>query len=122
MHFVTMGSLLAMLCHLASIVQGSRVRLLIVLVPGFGLGVCLAFRRRVRGAARVPGCAPAPTAPGRCSFRVGGIVRTGQASVGKAHSRCQQVRKACFHGQSGLILRIRLRACRTSLAGVCQIR
>ena len=44
----------------------------------------------------VPGCASAPTAPGQFSFRVGGVVRAGQAGAGSADSRCQQVRNASF--------------------------
>jgi len=47
-----------------------EVRLLIVLVPGFGLGVCLLPAGGCVVLPGVPGCAPAPTAPGRCSFRV----------------------------------------------------
>jgi len=70
----------------------------------------------------VPGCAPAPTAPGWSSFRVDGVVCAGQAGAGRAHSRCQQVRNASFQGQSGLILRMRSRAWRASRAGMCQIR
>ena len=57
------------------------------------------------------GCAAAPTAPGRFSFRVAVMVRAGQAGAGRAHSRRQQVRNASFQGQSGLILRMRSRAC-----------
>jgi hypothetical protein len=45
------------------------------------------------------------------------MVRAGQAGAGRAHSRRQQVRNASFQGQSGLILRMRSRACRASRAG-----
>jgi hypothetical protein len=83
------------------------------------LSVC--FRRRLCGAARVPGCAPAPTAPGCVSFRVAGADGAGQAG-GRAQSRCQQVRNASFQGQSGLIFKTRSRACRASRAGMCQTR
>ena len=50
----------------------------------------------------VLGSAPAPTAPGRL-LSVAGVVRAGQAGAGRAHSRCQQVRKASFQGQVRLI-------------------
>ena len=70
----------------------------------------------------VPGCAPAPTAPGCVSFRVAGVVRAGQAGAGRAQSRCQQVRNASFQGQFGLILRMRSRAWRARRAGMCQTR
>ena len=46
----------------------------------------------------------------------------GQAGAGRACRRCQQVRNASFHGQSGLILRTRWRAWRTRRAGMCQSR
>jgi hypothetical protein len=39
-----------------------------------------------------------------------------------SQSRCQQAMKAPARGQSGVILRIRLRAWRTSRAGTCQRR
>ena len=93
-----------------------------MLLPGFGLGVCLAgegVRVVVPG---VPGCAPAPTAPGCASSLVAGVVRAGQAGAGRAQSRCQQVRKASFHGQSGLMARVLWRAWRARRAGMCQIR
>jgi hypothetical protein len=41
----------------------------------------------------------------------------GQAGSGRAHSRCQQVRKASFQGQVRLIFSTRARAWRTSRAG-----
>jgi hypothetical protein len=87
-----------------------EVRLLIVLMPGFGCGVRLVSAGGCAVVPGVPGCAPAPTAPGSCSFRVAGTTDAGQAGAGRAQSRCQQVRKAPFHGQSGLIFRIRCRA------------
>ena len=95
--------------------------LLVVLVPGFEPWVWLLseLRQLLPG---VPGCAPAPTAPGRFSFRVDGMLRAGQAGAGMAHSRCQQVRNASFHGQSALILTTRCRACRASREGRYQIR
>ena len=98
------------------------MRLLIVWVPDFGRGVCLLSGRRHPVVPGVPGCAPAPTAPGRFSFRVGGVVRAGQVGAGSAHSRCQQARNASFHGQCGLIFSRRWRAWRASRAGMCQIR
>jgi hypothetical protein len=72
-----------------------------VLLPGFECDV-----RLLGGCGRVmrpgvPGCAPAPTAPGWSSFRVAGVVRAGQAGAGRAQSRCQQVRKASFHASRG---------------------
>jgi hypothetical protein len=70
----------------------------------------------------VPGCAPAPTAPGCASFRAAGMACAGQAGAGRALSRCQHARKASFHGQSGAIFRSRCRAWRASRAGMCQIR
>ena len=103
-------------------VKALWVWLLIVLVPGFGSSVWLLSERRRQVLPGVPGCAPAPTAPGRFSFRVDGMFRAGQAGAGMAHSRCQQVRNASFHGQSALILRTRCRAWRASRAGRCQIR
>jgi hypothetical protein len=69
----------------------------------------------------VPG-APASTWPEWVSFRVVGMIRAGQLGAGRTQNRFQQVRKASFQGQSGLILRILLRAWRTSRAGRCQIR
>ena len=88
----------------------SEVRLLIVPLPGFGVMSVLtvgAGRAVVPG---VPGCAPAPTAPGWSSSRVAGMVCAGQAGAARTQSRCQQVRNASFQGQSGLILRMRCRA------------
>jgi hypothetical protein len=41
----------------------------------------------------------------------------GQEGAGRAHSRCQQVRKASFQGQVRLIFSTRARAWRTSRAG-----
>ena len=41
----------------------------------------------------------------------------GQAGSGRAHSRCQQARNACFQGQVRLIFRTRARAWRTRRAG-----
>ena len=61
--------------------------------------------------------APAPACAGAASFpgRGGGVA--GQAGAGRAHSRCQQARKASFQGQVRLSLRTRARAWRTSRAG-----
>jgi len=70
-----------------------------------------------RGAARCARGAPASTWPEWVSFRVVGIIRAGQLGAGRTQNRFQQVRKASFQGQSGLILRILLRAWRTSRAG-----
>jgi hypothetical protein len=70
----------------------------------------------------VPGCAPAPTAPGWSSFSVARVVCAGQAGAGRVHSRSQPVRNALAHGQSGLIFRMRWQAWRARRAGMCQIR
>ena len=77
------------------------MRLLIVPVSAFGCVVCLLSGRRHPAVPSVPGCASAPTAPGQFSFRVGGVVRAGQAGAGSADSRCQQVRNASFGSYSG---------------------
>jgi Domain of unknown function (DUF4411) len=87
-----------------------EVRLLIVLAPGFGPVVCLLSAGCRTAVPGVPGCAPAPTAPGWSSSRVAGLICAGQAGAGRAQSCCQQVRKASFQGQSGLIFRMRWRA------------
>ena len=87
-----------------------EVRLLIVLLPGFGCDVWLAAGAGRAVVPGVPGCAPAPTAPGRSSSRAAGMVCAGQAGAGRAQSRCQQVRKASFQGQSRLMARVRCRA------------
>jgi hypothetical protein len=68
----------------------------------------------------MPGCAPAPTVPECSSFRVAGVVRADQADAGNAHSRCQQVRNASFHGQLVLMARVRCRAWQASRAGRCR--
>src|SRR5205823_2584706 len=102
--------------------SGPEDRLLIVSVPGFGCGVCLVSAGRRVVPPGVPGLAPAPTAPGLASFRVAGVIGAGQAGAGRAHSRCQQVRNASFHGQLGLIFRTRWRAWRARRAGMCQMR
>jgi hypothetical protein len=99
-----------------------EVRLLIVRVPGFGCGVWLTGAGGRTVVPGVPGYAPAPTAPGCASSRIAGVVRAGHTGAGRAQSRCQQMRNACFYGQSGLIFRIRCRAWRTRRAGMCQIR
>ena len=99
-----------------------EVRLLIVLVPGFGSVVCLLSGDGRAVLPGVPGYAPAPTAPGGASFRVAGLVRAGQAGAGRAQSRCQQMRNASVQGQSGLIFRTRSRAWRARRAGMCQTR
>jgi len=87
-----------------------EVRLLIVPLPGFGCDVCLAVGAGRAVAPGVPGSAPAPTAPGVVLLPSAGAVYAGQAGAGRAQSRCQQVRKASFQGQPGLILRMRWRA------------
>lgn len=107
---------------LASMSQADRVWLLFVLVPVFDLHVRLGSGGRQARVPGVPGSAPAPTVPGCSSFRVAGIVGAGQVGAGSAQSRRQQVMKAVFQGQSGLILRIFLRAWRTRRAGRCQSR
>jgi hypothetical protein len=102
--------------------QARRAWLLFVLGPVFELHVRFGFggwRAMLPG---VPGAAPASTRPVCVSCRIAGTVVAGQPGAGRAHSRFQQVMKASFQGQSGLILRIRLRAWRTSRAGMCQMR
>lgn len=102
--------------------QAARRRLLSVLGSVFELHVRFGsggWRGVLPG---VPGEAPASTWPECVSFLVAGAVGGGQLGAGRARSRFQQVMKASFQGQSGLILRILFRACRTSLAGMCQIR
>lgn len=107
---------------LTSIVQGSWGPVTDSAAARFRVWCLFDFGGRVCAAARCARVAPAPTAPGWSSFRVDGVVRAGQAGAGRAHSRCQQVRNACFQGQPGLILRTRSRAWRASRAGMCQIR
>jgi hypothetical protein len=94
------GWLLIVLCLFSAVVSGWRVAVL----PD------------------VLGAAPAPTAPGRAPFRGRGGGVAGQAGSGRAHSRCQQVRKACFQGQVRLIFSTRARAWRASRAGRCHSR
>jgi hypothetical protein len=94
-----------------------RVWLLIVLVSVFDFHVRFRGSAGVRDDPGVPGCAPVPTAPGWPPFRVAGMADAGQAGAGRAEIRCQQVTNASFHRQSRLILRVRRRAWRTSLAG-----
>ena len=77
-----------------------EVRLLIVLLPGFGCGVCLLSGRSC-GVARCARVRTGSDRAGVVSFRVAGVVGAGQAGAGRAQSRCQQVRNASFHGQSG---------------------
>lgn len=98
------------------------MRLLIVLVPGFGSGVGLLSPVGQVVVARGARVCTGSDRAGRSSFRVDGAVRAGHAGAGRAHNRCQQVRNASFQGQSGLILRMRSRAWRASRAGICQIR
>jgi hypothetical protein len=95
---------------LASMSQVLRAWLPSVPVPVFDLHVGLPFAGWQARRPGVPGLAPAPTAPGLSSFRVGGVIWAGQPGAGRLQSRCQQVRNASFQGQPGLILRIRLRA------------
>src|SRR6266487_3124568 len=98
--------------------RGSEAQLLIVLVPGLGAGVCLDFADGSVVLPSVPGLAPAPTAPGCCSFRDAGTDGAGQVGAGRVRRRCQQVRNASFHGQSGLIFKTRCRAWWTRRAGM----
>ena len=81
--------------------QASRAWLLFVLVPVFDLHVGFGPGDRQGHGPGVPGRAPAPTVPGWFSFRVAGAFGAGQAGAGMAQSRCQQVRNAAAHGQSG---------------------
>jgi hypothetical protein len=84
-------------------------------VPAFGRGVWLTgFRVAVLPdvlGGTGSDCARAVSLPGRMD----GV--TGQAGAGRAHSRCQQARKAFFLGQVRLIFRTRARAWRTSRVG-----
>jgi hypothetical protein len=99
-----------------------RAWLLIVPVSAFAHHVRLG---PVRWQGVLPRCARAGAGSDRAgvaSFRVPGMVRAGQAGAGRADTRCQQVRNASFHGQSGLIFRVRWRACRTRRAGMCHSR
>ena len=78
----------------------------------------------MRGA-RLSRCARARTGSDRAgvaSFRVAWMVRAGHDGAGMAEMRCQQARNAFFHGQSRLIFKVRRRAWRTSLAGMCHNR
>ena len=106
---------------LASMSQVARRWLLSVLGPVFELHVRF-DSGWWRGVPPVCPGAPASTWPEWVSFRVVGIIRAGHLGAGRTQNRFQQVRKASFQGQSGLILRILLRAWRTSRAGRCQIR
>jgi len=106
----------------ASMSQAARRSLLFVLGPVFELHVRFNSGGWHRVLPGVPGAAPASTWPGCVSSRVVGTVRAGQLGAGRTQSRFQQVMKASFQGQSGLILRILLRAWLTSRAGRCQIR
>jgi hypothetical protein len=87
----------------ASIVQGLDARLLIVPVPVFGCGVCLAGGAGGATAPGVPGCAPTLTVPGWVSFLVGEMIGAGQADAVRAQSRCQQARNASFQDQCRLM-------------------
>ena len=87
-----------------------EVWLLIVQTPGFGRDVCMAAGA---GRAAVPGGARVRTGSdcaGLVLLSCRWAVRAGQAGAGRAHRRCQQVRKAAVQGQSGLILKMRWRA------------
>jgi hypothetical protein len=62
----------------------SEVRLLIVQLPGFGCDVCLAVGAGRAVAPGVPGCAPAPTAPGGPPFvRLGRFVLVRRVLAGR---------------------------------------
>ena len=88
----------------------SEVWLLIVLVPGFRVWCLFGCRRLVARCCPVcPGAHRLRPRRGGPPFRVAGMVRAGQAGAGRAQSRCQQVRKASFQGQSGLIFEDPLR-------------
>ena len=62
------------------------------------------------GAARCARVRTGSDRAGQVSFLADGVVRAGQAGAGRAHSRCQQVRNAFFHGQSRLMAKVRCRA------------
>jgi S-adenosylmethionine synthetase len=108
--------------RLTSIVQRFRGLVTDCARVRFRVWCLLAMWLRARGAVRDARGAPAPTAPGWSSSRVAGMIRAGQASAGRAYRRCQQVRNASAHGQSGLIFRTRSRAWRARRAGMCHIR
>lgn len=110
------------LLTLTSIGQGALGVVTDCAVARFRCGVCLLSGRRQPVLPGVPGWVSAPTAPGWFCFRSVRYVAAGQVGAGRAQSRCQHVRNACFHGQSGLISRMRRRAWCTRRAGRCQTR
>ena len=93
------GWLLMVLCRFSAVLSGSRG-------PG-GWRCCPMCSGRHRLRLRRGGLLSG----------VAGTVLTGQAGAGRAHSRCQQVRNASFHGQVRLIFSTRARAWRTRRAG-----
>ena len=92
------GWLLIVLRRFSAVVSGSQV-------PAGGVAA-----RCARGGTGSE-CAGAGSFPG------GRDRVAGQADSGRAHSRCQQVRKASFQGQVRLIFSTRARAWRTRRAG-----
>jgi anti-sigma regulatory factor (Ser/Thr protein kinase) len=106
--------------QLASMGQALRAWSLFALAPVFDLHVRLAPAGRQERLPGVPGCAPAPTAPGQASFRVAG-------AGGCWSGGCGEVSEPLPAGEervcpSGLILSMRCRAWRMRRAGRCQIR
>ena len=87
------------------------------IVPVFGRGVWLTGFRRVAVLPDVLGSGTGSDRAGAGSFRDRGDGVAGQAGAGRAHSRCQQARKASFQGQVRLIFSTRARAWRASRAG-----
>src|SRR5262249_28926622 len=82
-----------------SMSQAGRTWLLAALEPVFDLHVRLPSAGWQAQLPGVPGSAPAPTVPGWLSFLVVWVVDAGQPGAGSSLSRCQQARKAWFHGQ-----------------------
>jgi hypothetical protein len=103
-------------------IQGAAGLVTDRVVPVFGRGVWLTGFRRVAVLPDVLGAGTGSDRAGAASFpgRRDGVA--GQAGAGRAHSRCQQARKASFQGQVRLIFSARARACRTRRAGRCHSR
>ncbi len=86
-------------------------------MPVFGGFVWSAGSRRVAVLPDVLGLGTGSDRAEEPPFLVAGTGVTGQAGAGRAHSRCQQARKASFQGQVRLIFSTRARAWRASRAG-----
>jgi hypothetical protein len=77
-------------------------RLLIVMASVFASHVRFSRAVRCAGAPKCPGAHRLRPRRGWSSLRVAGVAARGQAGAGSAQSRCQQVRKASFQGQSAV--------------------